>query len=292
MAASGRDLRRKLKSITSTQKITSAMQLVAASKMQRAIKRALDSRPFSALASEIVGSLAPAVDPASQPLFAHRPNKQALILLVTTNRGLAGSLNTQLFRRFYLWQKEQLDAGRSVKVVVVGVKGRQYLTRYAKDQLLADFPAPDRVPDYQEVTPIAQLMIDEFLAARADRVYLGYNQFVSTLRQEPAIVPFLPFTTPAEQTAALGTGSDLLFEPSREIILQTLIPRYLRVYLYQIMLETHASEQAARMIAMKNATDNAGDLLDDLTLTYNSLRQAAITGELLDIAAGAAALEN
>jgi F-type H+-transporting ATPase subunit gamma len=307
MAASGRDLRRKLKSIKSTQKITSAMQLVAASKMQRAIKRALESRPFSSLAEEIVSSLSPAIDPTSQPLFSRRPIQKILVLLVATNRGLAGSLNTQLFRRFTLWQKEQQSAGRAVQVVAVGVKGRHYLTRYAREQLIADFPAPDRVPDYKDITPIAQILLDEFLATRVDAVYLAYNQFVSTLRQEPEIVQFLPFgvgnTSEAIESrpvaGLLGGGGDadrwsidILFEPNREEILQTLLPRYLRVRLYQIMLETHASEQAARMIAMKNATDNAGDLLDDLTLTYNSLRQAAITGELLDIAAGAAALEN
>lgn len=302
MPASGRDLRRKLKSIRSTQKITSAMQLVAASKMQRAIRRALESRPFSGLAAEIVNSLSPDTSQSdasvltTQPLFTKRPLKTVLVLLVTTNRGLAGPLNTQLFRRFTTWHGEQLHNGRTVRVVVVGAKGRQFVTRFARAELIGDFATLDRVPDYREASPIAQLLINEFEAGRTDAVYLAYNHFVSSLRQEPEIVPYLPFRRAnSDQEAKIDdhqpSASDLLFEPSQEEVLATLLPRYLRVHLYQVLLETHACEQAARMLAMKNATDNAGDLLDDLTLTYNSLRQTAITGELLDIAAGAAALE-
>lgn len=292
MATSLRDLRRKIKSITSTQKITSAMQLVAASKMQRATRRATESRPFTDLASELMGLVSPAIDPTGQPLFQIRPHNQVLVLLVTTNRGLTGPLNTQLLRQFGEWQRQQERAGRTVRVVAVGAKGRQYVVRYYRDRLLADFLAPDRVPDYRDASPIGQLLIDEFVAARADAVFLAYNKFVSTLRQEPVIVPYLPFQpTTIGSHATDSLLSDFVFEPSQAEILATLVPRYLRARLYQVLLETHASEQSARMLAMKNATDNAGNLIDDLTLTYNGARQSAITGELLDIAGGAAALE-
>lgn len=288
MAASLRDLRRKIKSIRGTAKITSAMQLVAASKMSRAVRRATESRPYTDRLRALIGGLTGAVNPATQPLFAERSGKNYLVLLVTTNRGLAGPLNTQLFRHYLAWQ--QTDAvGANLKVVAVGSKGRNWLLRYARESLLADFPAPDAVPDFRDASPIAQLLIDEFLAGRADRVYLVYNRFVSTLRQEPTVVQYLPFAATGESTRS--ETDEVIFEPGREQILEHLIPRVLRASLYQVLLETNASEQSARMLAMKNATDNARDLLDDLTLTYNSYRQAAITGELLDIAAGAAALE-
>lgn len=307
MAASLRDLRRKIKSIKATQKITSAMQLVAASKMQRATRRAVESRPYTDVLTDLINQLAPSVDPASQPLFAQREAKTILVLLVTTNRGLAGSLNTQLLRKFMTWQKEQSQAGRTVRVVAVGTKGRQYLIRFARETLMADFQAPDSVPDFREATPVAQLLIDEFLAHKADAVYLAYNHFVSTLRQEPRIVPFLPFeyrrsniedrdepATDRHSTFDIrhSVANDIVFEPSKAEILAAIVPRVLRSRIYQLLLEAHASEQSARMIAMQNATDNAGDLLGDLSLTYNSFRQAAITGELLDIAGGAAALES
>lgn len=289
MATSLRDLRRKIKSITSTQKITSAMQLVAASKMQRAIKKVTDSRSYADLATELVTVIAPTVNPTSQPLFETRPVQRLLVLLITTNRGLTGPLNTQLIRELVRWQTDHHRAGRSVSLVAVGAKGRNYLLRFAKNHLLADFPGPDAVPTFADVTPIAQLLIDEFLADKTDAVYLAYNHFRSTLRQEPRIVPYLPFQ---EVSSVQTSAHDILFEPSKDQLLQALIPRVLRVHLYQTLLETYASEQAARMIAMKNATDNAGDLVDDLTLTANSVRQTAITSELLDIAAGAAALES
>lgn len=290
MAASLRDLRRKIKSITGTQKITSAMQMVAASKMSRAVARATSSRPYAEHAMAMVSRLSSAVDSTSQPLFAVRPSKRRLVLLVTTNRGLAGSLNTQLLRRFAEWQtSEARDA--DVKVVAVGAKGRNWLLRYAREQLKADFPAPDAIPDFADIRPIAQLLIDEFLANRTDEVYLAYSHFVSTLRQEPRIIRFLPFAAEASEASDTPASDHMFFEPSKREILEALVPRVLRARLYQVLLETHASEQSARMLAMKNATDNAGDLISDLTLTYNGFRQAAITGELLDIAAGAAALE-
>lgn len=287
MAASLRDLRNKIRSIKSTQKITSAMQLMSASRMQRAIRRATEARPYAHKAQSLVELIAPSVDPASQPLFEVRPVKTSLLIMVTSNRGLAGQFNAQLVRRYLAWRRD-LPTGAKPQVVAVGAKGRAYFLRYERDQLLADFAYPDRVPDFSDITPIAQLAIDEFLAGNVDEVSLLYNHFVSTLRQEPRIIKLLPFQAADASEAA---PADILFEPDRQAILAALLPRHLRVQLYQILLETYASEQSARMIAMKNATDNAGNLIDDLTLTYNSARQAAITGELLDIAAGAAALE-
>jgi len=289
-----RDLRTKIKSIGSTRKITAAMQLVAVSKMQKATNRALSSRPFTDLVSHIIERIAHDVEASAHPLFTTRPVKNVLLVLFTTNRGLAGSLNTQLLRMFSRWDKEQTKLGRSVKVVAVGAKGRTYLARYHRDQLVADFATPESIPDYNQARPIYHLAQEEFVAGRADEVYLGFNQFVSTLVQQPTIEPFLPFsiieTHKSEQEVA--REPEIMFEPDQAAILNSLIPRFLGASLYQVLLETYASEQSARMIAMKNATDNAGDLIEDLELTYNGLRQSAITGELLDIASGAAALEN
>lgn len=307
MSASLRDLRRKIKSIRGTQKITSAMQLVAASKMNRAIRRATEARTYSNLIGSLVCDLSSLIDATQEPFFAHRPVRQRLVCLITTNRGLAGSLNTVLIRSVFKFIAGAEAQGESVRVVAVGAKGRQYLLRFAKERLVGDFLAPEAIPTFADASPIAQLLIDEFVAGRADRVDLAYNHFVSTLRQEPTIIPYLPFapdTIPPKEKFShtletkgdrLNEGGeartiDMLFEPSREEILHRLIPRALRVRLYQTLLETYASEQSARMLAMKNATDNAGDLLEDLDLTYNGLRQAGITSELLDIAAGAAAL--
>ncbi len=292
MAASLRDLRNKIRSIKSTQKITSAMQLMSASRMQRAIRQATEARPYAEKARSLVELIAPSVDPETQPLFAIRPVKTSLLIVVTSNRGLAGQFNAQLIKQYLLWRRD-LPVDCLPRVVAVGAKGRAYFLRYEREQLVADFPYPDRVPDFAHITPIAQLAIDEFLVGNVDEVTLLYNHFVSTLRQEPRLLKFLPFgATRNEETQPSTESNDIVFEPSRQAILESLLPRHLRVQLYQILLETYASEQSARMIAMKNATDNAGDLIGDLTLTYNGARQAAITGELLDIAAGAAALES
>ncbi len=290
MATSLRDLRRKIRSIRSTQKMTSAMQLVAASKMQRAIRRAIESREYANRLRSLIDSIAQTVDPSGEPLFKSSESDTVLVILLTSNRGLAGSLNTQLMRLLASWQLEEINRGKRIEVVAVGAKGRHYLMRYARQSLLADFPAPDTVPTFTDATPVAQIAIDEFSSGRIERVYLAYNHFASTLKQEPRIIQYLPFTT--ERGEGSANITDVIFEPNQAAVLEALIPRVLRSQLYQTFLEAHASEQSARMLAMKNATDNAGDLVDDLSLTYNSYRQAAITGELLDIAGGAAALEN
>lgn len=287
MAASLRDLRNKIRSIKSTQKITSAMQLMSATRMQRAIRRATEARPYAERAKQLVELIAPSVDVTTQPLFAVRSIRVSFLVVATSNRGLAGQFNTQLIRQYLSWRRD-LPSGVDGRVVAVGAKGRAYFLRYDRASLLADFPYPDRVPDYHDISPIGQLVVDEFLAGRVDEVSLLYNHFVSTLRQEPRLIKLLPFAAPATDQE---TPKEILFEPDRSAILTALLPRQLRVQLYQSLLETYASEQSARMLAMKNATDNAGHLIDDLTLTYNSARQATITGELLDIAAGAAALE-
>lgn len=291
MAASLRDLRRKIKSIRGTQKITSAMQLVAASKMQRAIRAATNTRSYTDAIQTLMGQIVPLGQSVIDPLFIAREPKELLVLVITTNRGWVGALNTQLMRMFTDWERTQRAAGRTVRVVIVGTKGRNYFARYSPDSLAAAFDATDRLPVFSDVSPIAQLLIEEFSSERADAVYLMYNKFISTLRQEPTVEPFLPFApSPLKETQAGSADDQTVFEPSPTEIIRVLVPKALRMHLYQIALETYASEQSARMLAMKNATDNASELVDDLSFTYNSLRQASITAELLDIASGAAAL--
>lgn len=285
MPAPLRDLKRKIKSIRSTQKITAAMQLVAASKMQRATERALAARDYSTIGQEILRILEGSREEATSPFLEARPAGDDLLVIFSSNRGLAGPLNTQLYRTWLDWQRRD---NLKPKIIVVGQKARSYILRYAPDQLIADFPAPEHVPDFSDVRPIAKLAIDDFLKGTYRRIWVLFSRFINTLEQRPELSQFLPI--PKAERIDQGDATTPIFEPDETTILTPLLERLLRAQFYQIMLESHASEQSARMIAMKNATDNATDLIGDLELTYNSARQAAITGELLDIAAGASAL--
>lgn len=287
MSASLRDLRRKIKSIGSTKKITAAMQLVAASKMQRAVDRAVTSRAYSEAGQAMLQDLSRYSEELNSPFFELRSHGSELLVIIASNRGLAGPLNTQLFRTWLSWERnEKLQP----QIAVVGNKARAYILRYAKDQLVADFRAPDHIPDFSDSRPLAKLVIDDYLLGTYRRVWLLSNRFVSTLEQRPELGQFLPIPRPNEELSHGGVPP--VFEPDRTSIVTPLMERLLRAKLYQVMLEAYASEQSARMIAMKNATDNAADLIGDLELTYNSARQASITAELLDIAGGAAALES
>lgn len=292
--ASAREIRQRIKSVKNTGKITKAMELVSASKMRRAQRNVLATRPyadrlFDVMAELTMRSLGGSSD---HPLLrAHPTITRVALIVVTPDRGLCGSLNSNIARaasRFLLSQREQ---GRTVSVLTVGKKGRDFMVRTRQD-LVAEITGLGDAPPLVDILPIATEAIkgfspDEAGNHRFDEVHLLYTEFVNTLIQRPKLRRLLPVEPP---TDAGATRADYTYEPDREAVLNQLLPRFVEVQLYQAILESIASEHSARMIAMRNANDNAKELVRDLTLTYNKARQAAITNEISEIAAGASAL--
>ena len=297
--ASVREIRRRIRSVKNIAQITRAMQMIAASRMRRAQEQALASRPYAAKSWEILIHLAAQRGNAQQlhPLLTQRDevNKIAIILM-TSDRGLAGAYNGNIIRattRFMInnnWE----DAG----LITVGRKGRDFMVRYGR-KVVADFTDMPPRPTALDVSPIARIAIDSFLLGEFDQVYLAYTDFINTLTQEPTVRLLLPLqpgqieskvmSEYLDQEATMVT-TEYLYEPGPEQLLDTVLPRFTELQIYQALLEARASEESARMVAMRNATENANDLISDLTLTYNKARQDAITKEMLDIAGGAEAL--
>jgi|TARA_B110000495_G_scaffold71543_2_gene61108 F-type H+-transporting ATPase subunit gamma len=288
--ANTRDIRNRIKGVKNTRKITKAMQMVATSKMKRAQESAKCGRHYALLLADVIGSLSNNLQESGQAFFESRPVKHRGILVLSTDKGLCGALNANLFRLV-----NEVDA--SAKFVAVGKRATQYLSRTRRD-LLADFTVSDRAP-FSEVRKVVEFLLHQYLEENIDTVEVAYTSFVNTLQQEPEIVQLLPFsdleTMLATLHARFGSPDDesakdsreILFEPGREEILAELASLYVKQEIYQLILESQASEHSARMVAMKNATDNAGNLVDDLTLQYNRARQAAITQEIIELSAAA-----
>ena len=290
--ASTRDIRRRIKSVKNTRQITKAMELVAASKMKKAQQSALAGRAYAELMAEMLGALADRVEESHHPFLARREVRTRGIILVTTDKGLAGPLNANLF-------KLVVDIKTPAKYVVVGRKGAQFIARTHRN-LLADFHVSDRVA-FSEVKVVAEFMVKQYLDGVVDTVEIIWPRFKNTLVQIPTILPLLPLTSVrdvvAELRADAGHGarqtasatpaveSQMLFEPDAGAVLEALLPLYINREIYQQVLDAKASEHSARMVAMKTAKDNATKLLGDLTLEYNKARQAGITQEILEIAA-------
>jgi F-type H+-transporting ATPase subunit gamma len=281
---STRDIRRRIKSVKNTAQITKAMQMVAASKMRRAQQLALASHPYVQLLNRMLVSLGGRVNPESHPLLEERENKKELVLLLSTDKGLCGGLNTNLFR-----EAMKFDAAKTV-FVTAGRKGKQFIAR-TKRTLLADFELADR-PSFLEVKAISKFIVEKFLSKEVDKVTILFSRFVNTLTQEPRAGTLLPLTAlPVNQDVETPTdGAQFIFEPDEETVLDALLPYWIHFGVYQAVLDQRASEHSARMVAMKNATDNAKGLVKDLTLEYNKVRQAAITSELLEITTAQMAL--
>lgn len=304
MAANLKDLRKKIKSIQGTKKLTQAMQMVAASKMQKSIDHAQTTRGYANMAWEIIKNIQSKTDITTHPLLKKRADKTIALILLTSNRGLCGGLNGQILRKISSYIKEKQNAGIKIEIITVGAKGKIFVSRYFKEMLVADFPAPDRLVEYTDSSAISKMVLDDYIKNKYDRVCVFYNHFVSTLRQAPIRRQILPIPdlneleeyqigkseTKIEAEKTKTNSTEYKFEPSATSILDTMIPKIIQTQFYQILLEAGASEHSARMIAMKNATDNAEDLIGDLQLTYNSLRQAVITREITEISAGAEAL--
>jgi F-type H+-transporting ATPase subunit gamma len=257
------------------------MQFVAASKLKRAQDATLASRPYSDKLDEVLADLAAVLSGEDHPLLAEREGGKRLVVLVTTDRGLAGPLNTNTIR---FASREITGRSGDFEVVTVGRKGRDAMRR-AGVPLAAHFSGFGDRPAFADVLPLARLITDDYLGEKYGRVDVVYNRFVSTLVQRPEMIQLLPIR-PAEDTEGIP-GNQFIFEPNASAVLERLVPRYIATRLFQAVLEGKASEESSRMVAMKNATENAQDLIEDLTLSYNKVRQTNITREMIEIASGA-----
>ena len=290
-----KEIRGRIGSIRNISQITRAMELVAASRMKRAQDAILAARPYAEELHSALSRVTAAMDEEVDPLLARRPVHRIGLLVFTTDRGLAGALDANTVRsalRFIAQRVGGADGDGAVEVeaITIGRKGREQLRR-AGVPIAAHFPRLGDRPGFSDVTPIARLVTDDFLAEKYDEISIVYPAFVSTLTQRSEVLTVLPVRRPDELTGEAAQRNDeYLFEPSPEAVLRQLLPHYVAVDLYRAVLEANASEQSARMIAMRNATDNAGELIDDLTLVYNKTRQATITREMIEIASGAEAL--
>jgi len=283
---SPRELRRRIKSITSTAQITRAMQMVAASKMRKAQQTTLKTRPFAQLLYRIQRYATTHAREFVHPLLEVRAARKRAVILIGTDKGLCGALNTNLFR-----VAAQFDPATTM-FIAAGKRAAQFVARTHR-QLAAEFSFGDS-PRFDEARPIANFARDLFLKGEVDEVKVVATRFINTLSQKATVVEFLPIgeikdlKIPGAESEAAWTSdtTDVLFEPSPEEVLSYLLGHYLNIFIYRALLEAKASEQSARMVGMKNATDSATDLANDLTLEYNKLRQGNITKELLDIAGG------
>ena len=282
-----RDLKRRIRSVGNTSKVTNAMSLIAASKMRRAQTAVTQGRPFAEKIQEVIAHLA--AQPSEEATAAHtllqvRPVQRVGILVISPDRGLCGGLHGNLNRRVAQFI---LDQSSPTRVIVVGRKGRDFMVRYGQD-VQAVFTDMGERPVLADTTAISHLLIDAYSEGEVDEVYLGYTKYVSIMSQQPVVERLLP-VMPAELTAVERVG--YIYEPDNLMVLGSLLPRFVEMEVYHALLESIASEQSARMVAMRSATDNAKELMDDLTLVMNKLRQDSITNELLDLVGGQIALE-
>jgi F-type H+-transporting ATPase subunit gamma len=283
-----RDIRRRIKSVKNTAQITKAMQMVAASKMRKAQQAALAGLDYAQLLNRVIVSLRDAIDSTCHPLLEQRVSGKELVVLMTTDKGLCGALNTNVLR-----EAASYDPAKTL-FISIGRKGTQFLSRL-KRQMIADFPLQER-PTFPKCKQISKFCIEKFLDHTVDKVTLLYPRFVNTLTQTPTAFPILPLTSIDE----IGIKTDyealppieggIEFEPSPNAVLESILPAYIHYLVYQTQLGSRASEHSARMVAMKSATDNAKNLVKDLTLEYNKARQAGITNEILEIATAQLAL--
>jgi len=281
---SQREIRRRISSVRNIKQITRAMQFVAASKLKRAQDATLQSRPYADKIDEVLADVAAVLGSEDHPLLAQRSGGTRLLVLLTSDRGLAGSLSTNVIRR----ASEEITTHQTdMKVVTVGRKGHAAMRR-ARVPIAATFEGFGERPDFAAVIPLARLLTDDYVAGTYDEIDIIYPRFISTLVQRPVVERLLP-VEPSDDTQGIP-GNQFIFEPNPEAVLQQLLPRYVATRVFQAALELTASFYSAQMVAMKNATENAQDLIEDLTLTYNKVRQANITREMIEIATGAEAL--
>ena len=285
--AAGKEIRTQISSIQSTQKITSAMEMVAASKMRKAQERMQVGKPYARRMRSVVGHIANAAPEYRHLFMQEREVKRIGYIVISTDRGLCGGLNVNLFKATIKSMKEWADQGIEIDLSLIGAKAAAFFNSYGGNVTAA-------VRDIGEAPAIADLigsvktMLDAYSDGKIDKLYLVGNQFVNTMTQDPSVEQLLPLV--AEDSDEMRHHWDYIYEPDAKDLLEGLLTRYIESQVYQAVVENGACEQASRMLAMKSATDNAGDLIDDLQLVYNKARQAAITQELSEIVSGAAAI--
>jgi F-type H+-transporting ATPase subunit gamma len=287
MAANTRDIRRRIKSVKNTAQITKAMQMVAASKMRKAQQLAIDGRPYAQLLNRISAAVNEVSGDEKHPLLQHREVKKELVIIISTDKGLCGPLNTNLLR-----EAAKFDSQKTI-FITAGRKAAQWAGR-SKRNMIAEFLLKD-TPSFVETKVISKMAIEKFLDGTVDKVSVLVTRFVNTLTQEPIVfqllpVAALPSNVDVAKKAQEQGGVDAVFEPSAAAVLDALLPYYAHFAIYRAVVEARAAEHSARMVAMKNATDNAKSLIKDLTLEYNKIRQASITTELLEITTAQMAL--
>jgi F-type H+-transporting ATPase subunit gamma len=278
-------IKRRIKGVQSTAKITRAMEMIATLKMRKAQERGLAGRPYSDKISQVLADLAalPRGEEAPHPLLRSRPVDKIAVVHITPDRGLCGGLNANINR---LTAKFILEQSVPVTLITVGRKGLEFMRRYNRD-IRAEFTQLGDQPNLLDTLPISRIVIDDYTYGVVDQVFLVYTQFISTMVQKPfmkQILPVEPAVIPQAQNV------DYIYEPNPAAVLGELLPRFVEMQIYHAILESIASKQSAQMVAMRNATENANELIEDLTLMYNKARQESITTELLDITGGAAAL--
>jgi F-type H+-transporting ATPase subunit gamma len=291
MAVSARLIRRRIKSVGNTKKITKAMELVSAAKMRRAVALATSARRYAALGNELLGRLSELGAGVDHPFFRVASSaKKTLCVVIASDRGLCGPYNVALLRAV----EAAMNKEAGVEYVVVGRQAELALRRTGKT-VIASFPGLTDTPRAAAVRPVVSLVRSEFVSGAYDRIFVATTHFHSALRQEPGVMRLLPLASvevePPHGEAAPRPTTDALFEPSPPIVLEYVLPRFLEASVYQAVLEAAASEHSSRMMSMRNATDAAGEMMEDLTFTLNQARQSAITSEIAEISAGRAALE-
>ena len=292
--ASTREIRRRIRSVKNIAQVTKAMEAVSAAKMRKAQAQVLATRPYALQAREVLAYVAKMAGTESHPLIKPRlAIRRVGIMLVTADRGLAGGFNANVLRHLAHLIRDKRKAGAEVQVVVVGKKGRDWLLRY-DPVIRADFSKLPDAPTSNDVAPIARVLLDDFIQGQFDEVYAVYTDFVNTIKQVPItlkLLPVDPAATHDDGVSAVAMAPEYIFEPSAEAVLNQVVLALTEVQILQAIYESLASEHSARMVAMRNATDAAKELIDTLTLTYNKARQEGITTELMDIIGGSAAVK-
>ncbi|ASR42692.1 MULTISPECIES: F0F1 ATP synthase subunit gamma [unclassified Luteimonas] len=285
--AGGREIKTKIKSVQNTRKVTRALEMVSASKIRKAQDRMRSSRPYANAMRQLIGHLAQASSEFQHPYLVEREIKRVGYIVVSSDRGLAGGLNNNLFRKLLGEIRQWQDKGVQVDVVTIGQKATVFFRRLKVDMLASVTHIGD-TPEVEQLVGIIKVMLDGYTDGRLDRVFLAYNHFVNTMTQKASFDQLLPL--PASETKVVKHDWDYIYEPDAESVLGHVLTRYIESLVYQAVMENVASEHAARMVAMKAASDNATKLIDTLNLVYNKARQAAITQEISEIVGGAAAV--
>jgi F-type H+-transporting ATPase subunit gamma len=290
--AAGKEIRGKIKSVENTKKITKAMEMVAASKMRKAQERMRAARPYSDKVRNITANLATANPEYTHAFMAqakHVSAKAVGFIVVTTDKGLCGGMNTNILRQVTLKAREQEQAGNRVEAVAIGNKGLSFLNRVGM-KLVSQATQLGDAPQLDKLIGPVKVMLDAYQEGKLDAVYLCYTKFINTMKQESVVEQLLPLSAKSLQADAGAHSWDYIYEPEAQVVIDELLVRYVEALVYQAVAENLASEQSARMVAMKAASDNAGSVISDLKLVYNKARQAAITKELSEIVSGAAAV--